>query len=165
MIKRVLATVAVTGMLFVVPAVAFAASPYPAPDQTLKCSTAQAPPSTTFTCTITGTNGDAAQLQTTFDGADAAIAGTVTSSPRTIAGGKATFTVTAPAIPGTIGISGIINQVTFDSASVDVADELSSTGFDGMPIAVGAAVLLVAGAGIIVVGARRRSRERQNDTV
>jgi len=34
-----------------------------------------------------------------------------------------------------------------------------------MPIAVGAAVLLVAGAGIIVVGARRRSRERQNDTV
>jgi len=157
MIKRSLATLAVTGLALAVPVAAFAATDYPAPPPGLTCSTTQAAPGTTFTCTITGEDGDNAQLQTTFSGADATIAGTVTSAAKTITAGEANFTVTAPSIEGTIGISGIINEVAFATADVDVAEELSGTGFDGMPLAVGAGVLLVAGAAVVFVGARRRS--------
>jgi len=156
MIKRSLATLAVAGIAFAVP-VAAQATTYPAPVPTLTCSTAQAVPGASFQCVITGSDGDSAQLQTTFSGANAEIAGTVTSAAKTIAGGEASFTVTAPAIEGTIGISGIINGAAFDTADVDVAAELSGTGFDSMPLAIGAAALLVAGASVVFVAARRRS--------
>ena len=156
MIKRSLATIAVTGLALAVPVAAMATT-YPAPEPTLTCDTAQAAPGTTFECIITGEDGDSAQLQTTFAGANAEIAGTVTSAAKTVAGGEASFVVTAPSIEGTIGVTGILNQVAFDTADVEVAEELSGTGFDGMPLAIGAGALLVAGAAVVFVAARRRS--------
>jgi len=157
MIKRTLAVIAVTGLALAVPAAAFAGTEYPAPEPTLTCDPPQTTPGGTVDCVITGEDGDEAQLQTTFSGADAGIAGTVTSDVKIIAGGEAAFTVTAPSIEGTIGISGILNGVAFDTADVVVAEELSATGFDSMPLAVGAGVLLVAGAAVVFVAARRRS--------
>lgn len=157
MIKRSLATLAVTGLAFAAPVAAFASTDYPVPPPGLTCSTAQAAPGSSFTCTVTGDPAADATLTTTFSGADAAIAGTVTSAPRLVGATGAVFTITAPTIEGTIGISAVVGQVSAGTADVDVAEELSGTGFNGMPLAVGAGVLLVAGASVVFVAARRRS--------
>jgi hypothetical protein len=160
MIKRSLAVLAVAGIALAVPATAMATTEYPAPEPTLTCSTTQAQPGTDFECIVTGDEGADAQLQTTFSGADAEIAGTATSAVKTITGGEASFTVTAPTIEGTIGITAIVDGVPLStSASVDVSEELSSTGFDSMPLAIGAGALLVAGAAVVFVAARRRSSQ------
>ena len=158
MIRRTLATVAVAAAALAVP-VAASATQYPAPEPGLTCTASQVAPGESADCTITGPDGAAAQLQTTFSGADAEIAGTVTSAAKTITDGEATFTVTAPTIEGTIGVTGIIDGVAFATASVEVAEELSSTGFDNMGLAVGAGALLVAGASVVFVAARRRSAQ------
>ena len=162
MIKRALAALAVTGVAFAIPVAASASTDYPVPPPELTCSSAQAAPGSDFTCTLTGDPSAEATLTTTFSGADAAIAGTVTSAPRLVGATGAVFTITAPVIEGTIGISAVVGQASAGTASVDVAlavadDGLSGTGFTGMPIAVGAGVFLVAGAAMVFVASRRRS--------
>ena len=157
MIKRSLATLAVTGLAFAVPVAAFASTDYPVPPPGVTCSAAQVAPGATFTCTVTGDPVANAVLTTTFSGADATIAGTVNSAPRLVGATGAVFTVTAPTIEGTIGISAVVGQEPAGSVEVEVAAQLSGTGFDGTPLAVGAGVLLVAGAAVVFVAARRRS--------
>ena len=166
MIRKTLAAAGIAGALVMAPTAAFAVGTYPAPADALTCSTTQTPVSTVFNCTIEGPNGSAAQLQTTFSGGDATIAGTVTSAEKTIAANEANFTVTAPGTTGVIGITGIIDGVAIDTASVDVIAEtstggdgsLSGTGFENAGLAVGAGVLLVGGAAAIAVAARRRQK-------
>jgi hypothetical protein len=162
MIKRLLATIAVAGLALAVPAAAFAGTEYPAPEPTLTCDTAQVALSATFACTVTGEDGATVQLQTTFDGEDApvAIAGTVISDETTIASGEANFVVTAPGSEGTIDIVAFVDGEELSAtAAVEVVDELSGTGFDGMPLAIGAGALLAAGAAVIFIAAARRNRE------
>ncbi|WP_062311238.1 hypothetical protein [Demequina rhizosphaerae] len=165
MIARTIATVALAGAAVLAPSAAFAADTYPDAADSLTCSTTQTPVNSTFTCTIEGPNDSMAQLQTTFSGGDAEIAGTVTSAEKTITANEASFTVTAPAVTGTIGITGIIDGTAVDTAAVDVvaadvasdSGELSGTGFENAGLAAGAGVLLVAGAVTVFVAARRRA--------
>lgn len=161
---RTVTAIAIAGALALAPTAAQAVGTYPAPGDSLTCSTTQTPVSTVFTCTIEGPNDAAAQLQTTFSGGDATIAGTVTSAAKTIVDNEATFTVTAPGTTGVIGITGIIDGSAVDTASVEVVAEagtggsLSGTGFENAGLALGAGALLVGGAAAIVVAARRRQR-------
>ena len=166
MIKRSLATLAVTGLALATPAAAFAINTdYPAPAPALSCSTAQAAPGSTFTCTATGQLNADAILTTDFPGATAEIAGTDTktqalSTPTSnVNEGTTTFSITAPSIEGDITITLSVNQQSPDGVAVEVSSELSGTGFDSMPLAVGAGVLLVAGAAVVFVAARRRSAQ------
>ena len=161
MIRRVIATASAVFVLVAAPVAAQAGTDYPAPEAGVTCSTTQVAPGATFTCTVTGAEDASAVLQaTTSCEEDATIAGTVTSAPKTITGGEATFTVTAPSSEDcTIAITGFIDDVSVGEATVTVAAELSGTGFDGMPLAIGAGVLLVAGASVIFVAARRRNSQ------
>lgn len=164
MLKRSLAVAVIAAATFAAPVAAFADDPYPAPDPGLTCSKGQVQLNESFTCTVTGEEGADATLQATFTGGDVTIAGTTTSAPKTITGGEANFTLTAPGVTGPIQIVATVDgtQVTAQ-AQVEVVDELSSTGFDGMPLAIAAGALLVGGAAVIFVGAaRRRSHERED---
>lgn len=163
MIARTFASVALAGAVVLAPTAAFAET-YPAPDDALTCSATVVDQGQTFDCTVEGPNGASAQLQTTTSGDDATIAGTVTSAPKTIVNNVAEFTVTAPGTAGVIGISAIINGEAVDTASVSVAaatggtdEELSGTGFENAGLAIGAGVLLVAGATTVFVAGRRRA--------
>ncbi|MGC4175649.1 hypothetical protein [Demequina sp.] len=160
MIKRSLATVAVAGLTFAAPVAAFAGTDYPAPEAGVTCDSTQVAPNESFNCTVTG-EGTNAALQATTSGENASIdiAGTETSADNPLVDGEASFVVTAPSVEGTIGITGLIDGEAVGTADVDVAEELSGTGFDSMPLAVGAGVLLVAGAAVVFVGARRRSAQ------
>ncbi len=168
MIVRRITTIAFVGALAFAPAAAASAETYPAPDGALTCSVTETPVDTTFTCTITSDTGVEAQLQTTFSGDDATIAGTVTSEPVALAEGTAEFTVTAPSITGTIGITGIVDETAVDTASVVVVAEsstggsggLSGTGFENQALAIGAGALLLGGATVVYIAARRRSAAR-----
>ena len=168
MIRRTIAAVALAGAVALAPTAAMAAGTYPAPADSLKCSKTVTVISTTVDCTIGGPNGAAAQLQTTFAGGDATIAGTVTSAPKTIVGNVASFTITAPGVVGTIGITGIIDGKAVDTAKVDVVtslggsgtgDGLATTGFENTGLAIGAGALLVVGAATVFVAARRRQAQ------
>jgi len=159
MIRRALAAVAVAGVALAVPVTASAVT-YPADDATLECSATQVAPNESFECTITAEGGTEAQLQATTAGENASIAGTVTSAPKDITSGTADFTVTAPSVEGTIGLTAIVDGIVVDeTATVIVTDQLSVTGFDSTPLAIGAGVLLVAGAAVVFVAARRRSSQ------
>jgi len=159
MIRRALAAVAVAGIALAVPVTASAVT-YPADDATLECSATQVAPNESFECTITAEGATEAQLQATTSGENASIAGTVTSAPKDITSGTADFTVTAPSVEGTIGLTAIVDGVAVDeTATVIVSDQLSGTGFDSTPLAIGAGVLLVAGAAVVFVAARRRASQ------
>ena len=168
MIARTLAATALAGAAVLVPTAAFAET-YPAPADSLTCSAAQVAPGSTFSCVFGGPNGAEAQLQATTSGDNATIAGTVTSEVKTIADNTASFTVTAPATAGTIGVTAIIDGAAADTAAVAVVsgtgtasgsdEELSSTGFENAGLAAGAGALLVAGAATVYVAARRRSAQ------
>jgi hypothetical protein len=188
MIRRSVVAVAAAGVLVLATGLPGAATvAYPAPEDSLTCAAAQVPAGEVLECTIGGPDGASAQLQTTFAGEDAAIAGTVTSAAKTIAGNIASFTVTAPSTEGIIGVTGIIDGQAVDTASVEVvvtADivegagplpgdggtstdggvetgdgVLSGTGFENSGLAIGAGALLVAGGVAVFVGARRRNNQ------
>lgn len=170
MLRKTIASAALVGALVLAPAAgAFAAtSPsYPAPGDSLTCSESTVPTSTNFTCTIGGEDGADATLTVTSSGANATIAGAV-SSTKTIAANVATYTVTAPTDAGTLAISSAINGVAADSTTVLVTASgtstgtaaggaLGATGVENMGLAVGAGGLLVVGAGLVLFAARRRS--------
>ena len=133
------------------------------------CSVATVPTGTVFTCTVGGANDAVAELCATTSGDNVAIAGTVCST-KPIVSNVAAFTVTAPSTAGTIGFSATVDDVATNTTTVAVtaaagglattgADNsgLATTGADNTGLALGAGALLVAGAGAVVVAARRRS--------
>ncbi|WP_430868331.1 hypothetical protein [Demequina aurantiaca] len=169
MIRRTIALLALAFAAALAPIAAQASQSYPAPEDALTCSSAQVAPGTPFSCQVGGENGAQAQLQTTTSGDDATIAGTVTSEVKVIANNVAKFTVTPADVEGEIGVTAIINGVAVDTAVIVVAatgtggasegggDGLAGTGFENGGLAVGAGVLLVLGAGAVLLAARRRS--------
>lgn len=170
MIRRTIAAVALSGALVLAPSAAFAAGAYPAPDASLKCDRQVTAVSTVVNCTVTGPNNASAKLQTTYSGADATIAGTVTSAPKTITNNTASFVITAPGITGVIGVTAIVNDVAITpGASVQVvaastdtgsgSGNLPQTGFENTGLAIGAGAALVAGAAAVFVAARRRQAQ------
>ena len=157
MIRRTLITVGLAAAAVALPAAA-QATEYPAPEAGVECTPLQITPGGTIDCTVTG-EGTNAQLQTTTSGDDATIAGVVVSGNKALVDGAASFTVTAPAQEGEIGIVGLVDGQTVGSATVEVAEELSGTGFDSAPLAVGAVVLLVGGALLIVAAGKTHAAQ------
>ncbi len=159
MLRKTIASVALAGAITMAVAGAASAATYPAPDAALSCSVATVPTGTVFTCTVGGPNDAVAELCATTSGDNVAIAGTVCST-KPIVSNVAAFTVTAPSTAGTIGFSATVDDVATNTTTVAVtaaAGALATTGADNTGLALGAGALLVAGAGIVVVAARRRS--------
>ncbi len=165
MIKKTITAVALAGAMTMAAAGAASAASYPAPDSALSCSAATVPTGTVFTCTVGGPDDAAAELCATTSGANAAIAGTVCFT-KTVVSNVAAFTVTAPSTAGTVGFSATVTpveSVSYDTNTTSVAvtaaatGGLASTGADNTGLALGAGALLVAGAGAVVVAARRRA--------
>ena len=158
MIARTFASVALAGAVVLAPTAAFAET-YPAPADSLSCSATQVEVGVEVTCTVGGPNGSEAVLQVTFPGE-----GTTTYGPVTIVDNVATFTFTAPTTVGVLGVSALIDGEAVDTATINVVaadaaadDELSSTGFEIAGLAIGAGVLLVAGATTVSGAGRRRA--------
>ncbi|MDE0573644.1 hypothetical protein ON058_09485 [Demequina sp. B12] len=179
MIRRIAALGAAVALTLGVP-VAAVADEYPAPEADLECSTQQTPVVTDFTCTVFGEEGDDAQIQTEFDGADATIAGAQVSEVKTIVDGKATWTVHAPDVTGPITIVGYTAEVAIDTtatvmvidAGVDsgaedgtgseASNNLPATGAsNSAPLIVGSVVLVAAGTFVVIIAVRRRRREQE----
>ena len=160
MIRRAIAAVICTGAAIALPVAAASALPaYPAPGDSLNCSVTQVAPDGTFTCTIGGEDGASATLSADCPGGTALIDGLSSPQTKTIAANVASFTVTAPSVDCTLGLTAMIDDVAVDSAAVEVSATLSATGFENTGLAVGAGALLVIGASVVFITARRRSAQ------
>jgi len=178
MIRRTIVIAAVAAAVAAAPVAAYAAETYPAPEDSASTSTTIVAPGVSFVVTVEGPTGSLAQIQAIFPGtSDFTIAGTVTSPVKVIANNEANFTVTAPNESGVMGITVLIDGEPVDTLSITIVaeagtgtdgaavaggDELSATGFENSGLAIGAGVLLVAGAGAVFVAARRRSAQNAN---
>ena len=156
---KTLASAAFACVLVVAPAAgAFAGPAYPAPENSLACSTATVVNGGTFTCTVGGEEGAEATLSVTTSGADAAIRGTVALTKTIGATNVATFTVTAPPTAGAIAIAAALDGVAVDSTTVVAsASGLASTGADSSGLGIAAGGLVLMGAGTIMIVRRRRA--------
>jgi len=137
------------------------------PDEsTLQCSVQQTLPETTFTCTVTRTQGDMtfARLTGLFPRE---------SAPRELgvlpldANGQATFTIPAGSDFGAIDFASFLSdsaagpwESSINPAQVMVVAVLAQTGVDGKPMALIAGGVLLVGAGAIVLVAARRRRSQ-----
>lgn len=179
-IRRALAVGALTAFAVGLSTTAASAT-YPAPEGSLACSVSQIEPNSTFSCDVYAEDGAQAQLQVTTSGADATIAGTVTSAAKVVTDGSASFDVTVPEDAGTVGITAIVDGVAVDTSTVVVAEDpgtpggddaagpgdgaaagddgLAATGFENTGLAIGAGALLILGAGAVVLTARRRATQ------
>ena len=148
MMGKTLASAALACALIVAPAAgAFAGATYPAPENSLACSTATVINGGTFTCTVGGK-----------EGSDAAIRGTVSLTKTIGATNVATFTVTAPSVAGTIAIAAALDGVAVDSTTVVAsASGLATTGADNSGLGIAAGGLVLMGAGTIMIVRRRRA--------
>ncbi|MFW7413871.1 hypothetical protein [Demequina sp. SO4-18] len=151
---------------------------YPAPEDSLSCEDAVVEPGAVFDCTISGPNGSDATLSVTTEGYDVSIAGTV-SLTKTITNNTAVFTITLPAdADGALAIAAAIDGVPVDAAAVAVSedgssggdgatdganagagtdDNLAATGFESTGLAIAAGGLLIGGAAVLAIGARRKA--------
>jgi len=130
MIRRAILVVAAAVALILVPSAAMA---YRAPGFSISVSDSTPAAGVPFTAVITGAEpGSVVTLPIT------GVAGqTLTATAN--ASGVATFAVAAAAAPA--------------------VPTLSSTGFDGMPLAIGGGVLVLAGTGAVLVARRRKSEQ------
>lgn len=171
-ISRTVAAVALAGALALAPSAAFG---YGASDYTNRGTASDTTPAVgqSFTITIVGPPGARVILTITSNPAtlpDSAItlAGTRSLAKTTDATGTAVFTVTLNQ-PGsftavaTDAVSGeVLSTQTFAVSGAapgtpSSAGQLSATGSNALPLALGAGALLAAGAGSIVYAKRRRA--------
>lgn len=164
-VRRVFAVAALAAIATAVPTAASAT--YPDPDAAGTCAESQTVPEGTVLCTITAEGATDGYITATTVGPDpsTSIAGTVTSATQSLASGSADWNVTAPDAEGNIAVDFIVSYdggTTFesvDTATIAVVEELSSTGFENMGLAVGAGALLVVGSVAVGFAARRRSQQ------
>lgn len=157
MIRRVFLVVAAALALILAPTVA--ATAYNAPG--FSCTVSDPTPAVGASVTVVCSGADAGEVLTLT-------VGTTQASATANASGVATFTFTATSAGGfTIVVKGangaVISTQTITvaaagAASGPVKGGLASTGFDGMPIALGGGVLVLLGAGAVVVARRRKSQ-------
>jgi hypothetical protein len=155
MIRRIVLAVAAAVALTLVPAAAMA---YEAPGFTFSVSDATPATGVPFTAVITGAVPGSVVTLTVTGVAGQTLTATANAS------GAATFTVTLNAagaytLTATNAAGAVLGTqvVTVAAAAAAAVPALSSTGFDGMPLAVGGGVLVLAGAGAVVVAKRRKS--------
>lgn len=175
-IRRTVATAVTAAVLALAPTAAFA---YGAADYTNRGTASDTTPAVgqSFTITVEGPGNTPVNLTVTSNPAsipDSAIsiAGTRTATKTTAANGVATFTVTLSQAGTytavvTDGVSGeVLSTQTFTVAAAAAggagagtaaaAGQLSATGSNALPIALGAGALVAAGAGALVVANKRR---------
>lgn len=155
MIRRIVLAVAAAVALTLVPAAAMA---YEAPGFTFSVSDATPATGIPFTAVITGAEPGSVVTLT--------ITGGQVLTATANASGVATFTVTLNAagvytLTATNAAGEVLGTqtVTVAAAAAAAVPALSSTGFDGMPLAVGGGVLVLAGAGAVAVARRRKSAQ------
>jgi len=162
MIRKTLAAVVVAGAAFAVPVAAVAAPAYPADSASIECSATQVETGQAFTCTVSSPDGGTNATLTADASTGTPTVAAADSATKALVGGEAQFTVTAPSEVSDLIISAQIDgDAVAGTLTVEVLaeGELSGTGFDSMPLAIGAAVLLVGGAAVVFVAARRRSAQ------
>lgn len=168
-IIRTVVTAAIAGALALAPTAAFA---YGAGDYTNKGTASTTTPTAgqSFTITVVGPANTPVVLTITSNPAsipDSAItiAGTKSLTKTTNASGAAVFTVTLSQAGSytavvTDGVSGeVVSTQTFTLAAVAAAatgGQLSATGSNALPIALGAGALVLMGAGGVVYANKRR---------
>ncbi|MFC8190590.1 peptidase [Cellulomonas sp. NPDC057328] len=181
-IRRTVATAVTAAALALAPTAAFA---YGAADYTNRGTASDTTPALgeSFTITVQGPGNTPVNLTITSNPAsipDSAIsiAGTRSATKTTAANGVATFTVTLSQAGSytavvTDGVSGaVLSTQTFTvaaaagaaaggaGAGTAAAGQLSATGSNALPIALGAGALVAAGAGALVVANKRRQDVR-----
>lgn len=171
-VRRAVASAAIVGALVLSPSVAFG---YGAEDYTDTGTASTTTPAAgqSFTITVVGPPGADVTLTITSSGniPDSAIqiAGTKSLTRTTDAAGSAVFTVT-------LSQAGTYTAVVTDAASGEVLStqtfqvagsvaeapgaDLSSTGSEVLPLALGAGAVLVLGAGAVAYANKRRQHER-----
>jgi LPXTG-motif cell wall-anchored protein len=164
MIRRAILVAAAAVALILTPSVAMA---YDAPGFSSLVSDSTPSIGAPVTMTIQGGAANAGQvIKLVITSADS----TKSMSKTANASGAAAFTFTLSAA-GTYKVEAfnaagalVSDQVLMVAASPAASggpagDQLASTGFDGMSLAVGGGVLVLAGAGAVVVARRRRSAQ------
>jgi len=164
MIRRALLVAAAAVAVILAPSAAMA---YTAPG--FNCTLSDSTPNLGTPVTMTCTGAAPGEVLTlTVTRTPAANFGTKVLTATANASGVATFTVTfSPA--GTYSLvvkrasGAVISTQTVKvlgvsaAAGVVAGGQLSRTGFDGMPLAVGGGALVLVGAGVVVVARRRKS--------
>ncbi|MEP7017890.1 MAG: hypothetical protein ABI899_07715, partial [Actinomycetota bacterium] len=69
------------------------------------------------------------------------------------------YTLTATNASGAVVSTQTLTVHSVSAAGVAPSGQLSFTGFDGLPLAVGGGVLVLAGAGAVLVARRRKSAQ------
>ena len=180
MIRRSIAVGALAAAIIAFPTAAMAEE-YPAGEASLVCDATVVTAGDEFGCKVVTDYGDEGHIQVSSPVCDVAIAGTVTSAPKSVASGEAPYVVdTTEGCSGMLDITGYVDgepvgvaqvqviaggvldeevveeEGTLSAGGVVTAEEtLSATGFESLPMAVGAGVLLLAGVGVVMVAARR----------
>ncbi len=163
MIRRVFLVFAAALALILAPSVAMA---YNAPGFT--CTVSDATPAAGVPMTVVCSGAQAGEVLTlTATRNPASTFGTKTFTATANASGVATFTLTlTPAGDYSLVVKGangaVISTQTVKVLGVGTAaapGQLGRTGFDGMPLAVGGGILVLAGAGAVLISRRRRSAQ------
>jgi hypothetical protein len=165
MIRRVLLVAAAAVALILAPSVAMAA--YNAPGFGSSVSDSTPAIGHPVTVTINGGAANAGQMIKLVITSDAGT--TMSFSKRANANGVVKFTfklsaagtykVEAFNAAGALVSDQVLTVASQAASAVPSSKQLSSTGFDGMPLAVGGGVLVLVGAGAVVVARRRRSAQ------
>jgi hypothetical protein len=171
MIRRALLVAAAAAAFILGPSAAMAYTP---PGFTFTVSDATPAAGAPFTSTVTGV-GPSTQVTLGITSNPASIsnsaiqiAGAKTFAKTANASGVATFTATLSAagtyaLTATSSTGAVVGTQTVTVAGAGAAaaaapgGQLSRTGFDAIPFAVGGGLLVLAGAGAVVVARRRRS--------
>ena len=155
MIRRIVLAVAAAVALILVPSAAMA---YQAPGFTFTVSDTTPATGVPFTAVVTGAEPGTVVTLT--------VTGGQTFTATANASGVATFTLTLSAagvytLTATNAAGVVIGTqtVTVAAAAASVVPGLVDTGFDGMPLAIGGGVLVLAGAGAVLVARRRKSAQ------
>ena len=159
MIRRAFLVAAAAAALILTPSVAMA--DYVAPPLTVTVSDSTPNAGDSFTVSVLGVVANAPVTLTTCRSDGARTLNTTAN-----ASGVATFSVTltkAGVCTLTARVAGVVvatQDVRVLGVSADaVPSSLSRTGFDGMPLAVGGGLLVLMGAGAVVVAKRRKSAQ------
>ena len=164
MIRRILLVAAAAVALILAPSVAMAAG-YHAPGFSTSVSDSTPAIGHPVTVTINGGAANAGQMIRLVITSDAGV--TMSFSKRANANGVVKFTFKLSAA-GTYKVEAfnaagalVSTQVltVASQANSPFSPKLSQTGFDGGPLAVGGGVLVLVGAGAVVVARRRRSAQ------
>ena len=161
MIRRAFLVAAAAAALILTPSVAMADETYAATDYTVTVSDSTPNAGASFTVRVLGVVANAPVTLKTCPSDGARTLSTIANGR-----GVATFSVTltqAGVCTLTARVAGVVvatQDVRVRGVSADaVPSSLSRTGFDGMPLAVGGGLLVLMGAGALVVAKRRKSAQ------